>query len=257
MELNKLKKAYGDYGKRPNVQNLQAMEDCAQNVYEYGSLLWPIAYSQILQNHLSVLHREGFLRLPVKKEPNPSFDDKGDDEASRDDGGGDEGGKIEDEEFLTISNILQSDSKSINNVFLEWIRLQVDCWQAPHKITSFVKRTRTPPTKFTLLAVRHPKSMPTNEVMEPWQNMIKDVCTRICNIYKKYKAAEVICVLEEQITIGVEQKVHNKIFNKFDSNLPADALYDSTIHCEAALACVSFCGCVAGDNDTLKECLRV
>jgi hypothetical protein len=126
MELNNLKKAYGDYGKRPNVQNLQVMEDCAQNVYEYGSLLWPIVYSQILQNHLSVLHREGFLKLPVK-EPNLPFDDS-DDEASRDDGGGDEGGKIEDEEFLTISNILQSDSKSINNVFLEWIRLQVDRW---------------------------------------------------------------------------------------------------------------------------------
>jgi len=60
MELNKLKKAYDNYGKRLNIQNLQAMEDCAQNVYEYGSLLWPIAYSQILQNHLSMLHQGGF-----------------------------------------------------------------------------------------------------------------------------------------------------------------------------------------------------
>ena len=248
--LRKLTKAHNKYWKKRGVQNLQTMVDYAKEVWKYGSLLWKIAYSQILRDHLSVLHRKGWLMLPVKKEHDG-------DEAGRDGGGGDEGGKIEDEEFLTISNVLPSDSKCIDKAFVEWIRLQVDRWQVPRKITSFVKRTRTPPTKITLLAVKHPKPMPTNKAIEPWGNTIKDVYARTCDKRRKYEVEEVIRVLEDQITIGAKPKVHPKIFDKFDPNLPETEPYNYAQHCEAVLGCLSkFHPCVAG-NDALKNCLEV
>ncbi|KIM71737.1 hypothetical protein PILCRDRAFT_16781 [Piloderma croceum F 1598] len=251
--LNKLSKAYN--GKIPDAQKLQKMVDYAKEVWQYGSLLWKIAYSQILKDHLSVLRRKGWLMLPVKEH--------GDDEAGRDDGGGDDGGqdngdedqggKIEDEEFLTISNILLSDSKGIDKAFVEWICLQVDRWQAPRKITSFVKRTRTPPTKITLLAVKHPEPMPTNEAIEPWGNTIKDV---YAHKHSEYKAEDVIGVLENKIIIGLKPVKHPKIFDKFDPDLPETASYSYAPHCEAVLGCLSkFHPCVAG-NDALKKCLQ-
>ena len=259
--LKKLKKAYGKYWDQPDVQNLQKMVDCAKVVWNCGSLLWKIAYSQILGNHLSVLHRRGWLRLPVKMAHNPFSDDESDDEAGRDDEGGqDDGGEdqgmIEDEESLTISNIFLSESIGIDKVFLEWIRLQVDRWEAFHKITSFVKHAQTPPNKLTFLAVRHPEPMPTDEAMEPWRNTIEDICARTRDKCDKYQAEEVIRVLEDRITKGVEAKVH-KIFDKFDSNCPATP-YNCTLHCEAVLGCLSkFYRRVAGNDDTLKRRLQV
>jgi len=254
--LRKLRKAYGKYWKNPGVQNLREMVGCAKEVWKYGSLLWKIAYSQMLKDHLSVLHRKGWLMLPVKKERDDDEagrDDEGGDEGGRDDGDEHQGGKIEDEEFLTISNILLSDRKCIDKAFVEWIRLQVDRWQAPRKMTSFVKRTRTPPTKLTLLAVKHPEPMPTNEAIEPWRNTIKDICARTRN---QYQAMEVIRVLEDRITTGLKPEVHLRIFDKFDSNLPETAPYNYAPHCEAVLGCLSkFHPCVAG-NDALKKCLQ-
>jgi len=273
--LNKLQKTHRKYCEKPGVQNQQKMVDYIKEVWKCGSLLWDIAYSQILGNHLSVLHREGWLRLPVK-ERNPSFNEESDDEVGQDDGGRDEGGggegggdeggwddegedqggKIEDEEFSTISNILLSDSKGIDKAFLEWIRLQVDRWQAPRKITSFVKRARTPPTKFTLLAVKHPEPMPTDEAIEPWKDTIRHICARTRVNRQKFQADEVIRILEDRIIKGVKAK-ERRIYDKFDSNQPATVPYRCTPHCEAVLGCLSkFHRCVAGD-DTLKKCLEV
>jgi len=256
--LHKLRTAYGKYWDKPGVQNLQNMVDCAKEIWKYGSLLWKIAYSQILKDHLSVLHQKGWLMLPVKEhnDDEAGRDDGGGDEGGQDDGDEDQGGKIEDEEFLTVSNILLSDSKCIDKAFVEWIRLQVDRWQAPSKITSFVKRTRTPPTKLTLLAVKHPEPMPTNEAIEPWRNTIKDICARTRNKYNKYQANEVIRVLEDKITKGLEANARG-IFDKFDSSCSPTAPYNYAPHCEAVLGCLSkFHPCVAG-NDALKKCLQV
>ena len=258
--LRKLKRAYEKYWKKPGPQNLQKMVDSAKEVWQYGSLLWKIAYSQILKDHLSVLHRKGWLMLPMKREHDndeAGRDDGSGDEGGWDNGDEDEGGKIEDEEFVILSNIFLSDRKGMDRVFVEWIRLQVDRWQAPRKITSFVKRTRTPPTKITLLAVKHPEPMPTNAVIEPWGNTIKDVYARAFGKRREYTAEDVIRVLENQITVGLKPKPHPKIFDKFNPNLPETVSYNYAPHCEAVLGCLSkFHPCVAG-NDALKKCLQV
>jgi hypothetical protein len=56
--LDKSDDAHGKHLKQPNEQKLvQEMVDCANQIWERGRLLWAIAYSQILEDHLDVLRR--------------------------------------------------------------------------------------------------------------------------------------------------------------------------------------------------------
>ena len=83
-------------------------------------------------------------------------------------------------------------------MFLDWIRLQVDRFQAPRKITIFMKRARTPHTNLTLLAVRVPMPKPANAVMEPWHKTIEDLCVKYYNV----ELEETIRILQEKIDQG-------------------------------------------------------
>jgi hypothetical protein len=180
------------------------------------------------------------------------------DGVGRDGGDTVEGGDCEDEDIRSIiDNALLSDDKSLAKVYLDWIRLQVDRWQAPRKITTFVKCAGPYPVNLTLLAIRHPESMPIHEAMEPWENMIKDLCR---NKHKELKAKEVICVLKDTIAqMGGRGRegVPHSIFCKFDPKCAKTGQYETTVHCEAVLAALSkFPSCTAG-NSTLRECLQV
>jgi hypothetical protein len=142
-------------------------------------------HSWILENHLKVLHAKRLLKLPVnlQEDLDNFFEftgfarttknqvvvqltdevDGGADEAGNSGEGevdgvddcGDEGGTNEDEEYSIIADkAVSSDNHDLPTAFLEWIRLQVDRFQAPRKITSLMKHARTPRIDITLLAVR-------------------------------------------------------------------------------------------------------
>jgi hypothetical protein len=190
--------AYTRHQEMPDPQSTAELVNCAKVVEACGYLLWLIAYSRILEDHLKILHQNRWLALPVNtvdqlalffkfttferiKEQvvvQPTGEDDGGVNEAGGDGGGDvKDGKNEDEEFMTIANNpIQSDCTDHAQTFLAWICLQVDRWQASQKIMSFMKRARTPLVDLTLLAVKHPKPLSTDNAMEPWRNTVRSLC---------------------------------------------------------------------------------
>ena len=164
---------------------------------------------------------------------------------------GNKGGEDEDEEFDNIADKVES--TGLSKSFLDWIRLQVDRFQAPRKMTSFLKRKRTPHVDLTLLAVRRPEPKLAGEVLEPWHEMIRYLCAK----FKGVKPKETIHILKEKINQGVKKTPKYTIFYKFNLSGAKTYKYNATVHCEAVLATLSkFPSHVAGDS-ILKECLQV
>ena len=169
---------------------------------------------------------------------------------------GNEGGEDEDEEFENIADTVVS--SGLSKSFLDWIRLQVDRFQAARKITSFMKRTRTPPIALTLLAVRVPTPKPAGEVMEPWHETIKNLCVKSKNV----KPEETIRILQEKIDKGKrainascdDEKKKTSIFHKFDAETYQ---YDAAVHCEAALASMEKYPSAVVCDDALKAHIQV
>jgi len=292
--LEKLADAHTAYLQQQNELNLATMETYVTDIWEYGLVLWAIAYSRILEDHLGVLHKFGWLPLPAndkteldlfsgftgfKRKPKvmanpPSMvgDEAGqgdgdtvkggEDGAGRDDEDGVEGGTCENGDITSIiDNALLSADNNFAKVYLDWIRLQVDRWQAPRKITSFVRRVATQGTiDLNLLAVRHPQPMAIHEAMEPWENTITDLYARIRDKPKGQKAEDVIHVLKGIVDKpqwnGTDEVPHS-IIRKFDRTRAKNGQFQATVHCEAVLAALAkFPSRAAGDS-ILRECLRV
>ncbi len=57
--------ALGDHKKQPNLQEVVCKAD---EVWTCTSLLWSIAYSRILENHLETLRQNGWLEAPVNRD---------------------------------------------------------------------------------------------------------------------------------------------------------------------------------------------
>jgi hypothetical protein len=234
----------------------------ASQVYNCVSLLWIIAYSRILENHLKVLHDNRWIKLPTNskeklnkyisftkfendKDQVIAFD--GVDGGEEDDENGDE-----DEDFINIANKATSTGKlDLAVAFREWIRLQVDRFQAARKITSFLKRTRTPSVNLTLLAIRHPDSMIAGAAMEPWRNTIRDIYSEIHG--GAPEAEKTIRILEK--IIEREAAANPKsIFAKFVSETYP---YNASVHCEIVMATLKqFCGGVIA-TDALRDRIQV
>ena len=167
-----------------------------------------------------------------------------------------DGGANEDEEFENIADTVVS--SGLSKSFLDWIRLQVDRFQAARKITSFMKRTRTPPIALTLLAVRVPTPKPAGEVMEPWHETIKNLCVKSKNV----KPEETIRILQEKIDKGKrainascdDEKKKTSIFHKFDAKTYQ---YNAAVHCEAALASMEKYPSAVVCDDALKAHIQV
>ena len=309
MALEKLADVHETYSKQRDEENLAKMETYVTDIWKHGLVLWAIAYSRILEDHLDVLRKLGWLPLPVndkteldlcsgvtgfKRKPHvianpPSVvgDEAdrdggdagegrrdevgqgdgdtvrgGEDGAGRDDEDGVEAGTCENEDITSIiDNALLSADKNFAKVYQDWIRLQVDRWQAPRKITSFVRRVAKQGTiDLNLLAVRHPEPMAIHEAMEPWENTITDLYARIRDKPKGQKAEDVIRVLNDIVDkprwYGMNEVPHS-IFRKFDRKRAKNGQFQATVHCEAVLAALAkFPSRAAGDS-VLRECLQV
>lgn len=261
-----------------SAKSFEDLLKSAKEVNRCVTLLWFIGYSQILENHLKVLHTKKLLQLPMnsqedldkffnftnfarttKKQVIPQLTDevdgRADDAGDSDEGGveevddcGNEVGANEDQEFRVI--VEKAVSSDLYTAYLEWIRLQVDRFQAALKITSFMKRTRTPRIDITLLAVRRTEPKPVGEVMEPWGETIKDICARSEGV----DPGEIIHILEEKIHQGMKKTPKDSVFHKFSAKTYE---YNATVHCEAALAAIDkFPGAVVCD-DAVREHIRV
>jgi hypothetical protein len=268
--------AYTRHQGMPDPQSTAELVNCAKVVEACGYLLWLIAYSRILEDHLKILHRNRWLALPVNTVDQLALffqfttfehiqeqvvvqptgeDDGGADEAGGDGGGGVEDGKNEDEEFMTIANnAIQSDCTNLAQTFLAWIRLQVDRWQASRKITSFMKRARTPPVDLTLLVVKHPKPLSTDNAVEPWRSTVRSLCATAPTA-ETLDPEETIYLLEDMINKWSDVQGANNIFQRFKTGITYK--YNATIHCESAIAALDkFPDGVVGD-EILKDHIRV
>ena len=202
LSFGKVLEAYADACGKP----FEDLVHRAAEVYACSTLLWFIGYSRMLRNHLKLLHKNGWLHLPANSKNDlsnffgftnftntkgqvivqPTDEvDRGADEAGNNgedgiDDCGNEGGEDEDEEFKNIADKVVS--SGLYKLFLDWIRLQVDRFQAARKLTTFMKRTRTPHINLTLLAVRVPMPKPADAVMEPWHKTIEDLCVKYYNV---------------------------------------------------------------------------
>ena len=171
--------------------------------------------------------------------------------ADRVDDCGNQGGKDENEEFKEIADKWAlSDNRDLAKSFPDWICLQVDHFQAPRKITTFMMCTWTPHINLTLLAVRVPTPKPADAVMEPWHETIKDLCIKS----NKVEPEETIRILQETIDQGKRAiddscdvaKTKNSIFHKFNAKTYQ---YTAAIHCKTALASMNkFPGAMVCDD---------
>jgi len=69
--LDKFAAALNDHREQPNFPNLL---DKTNDIWTCASLLWSIAYSRILENHLEILRKNGWLAAPTYKDYPTYFD---------------------------------------------------------------------------------------------------------------------------------------------------------------------------------------
>jgi hypothetical protein len=192
-------------------------------------------------------------------QPTDEVDGGADEGGNNDEDGvdyGNEGGEDEDEEYKKLAETVVS--SGLSKPFLEWIRLQVDRFQAAHKITSFMKRTRTPHINLTLLAVRVPTSKPADAVMESWHKTIEDLCVKSNDV----EPEETIRILQEKINEGKRaiddscdgQKKKDSIFHKFDDETYQ---YTAAVHCETALASIDKFPAAVVCDEALRDRIQV
>jgi len=259
--LDAYAKAFINYRKGP--ENFVDLANHAYQVYDCVSLLWIIAYSRILENHLKVLDDNKWIKLPKNSKATlhkyadfTQFESDKDQVIALDGVDGDMGGDgsgDEDEDFINIAHKATTSTGKLDLAvaFREWIRLQVDRFQAARKITSFLKRTRTPPVNLTLLAVRHPNSMIASEAMEPWRKTIRDIFSEIHG--GALEANKAIQILETIIAREADTNPKS-IFAKFYSEAYQ---YDASVHCEMVMAALKqFCGGVIV-TDALRDRIQV
>jgi hypothetical protein len=260
--------------KKPDLQRLVRIVD---EVWTCASLLWSIAYSRALENHLETLRHNGWLALPV----NGKLSDYRDftkftglkkqeiitaDKDKEDGDGGDEWGSSMSDNPAGIAGedgegvqegeeirALYADKKPVGlaDIYHRWIRLQVDRWHAARKITSSLVRSPNP-VDLTLLAVRYTSPRLATSVMNPWSSTISDLC-KGADIHPE----PVIDALRDRIRREVQHPDCNPIFKQFNPNPTKEIMYTGRVHCEAALASLLKYPGSEGDDDDLKKRLKV
>lgn len=247
---------------------MQVQVDRAKDVWQYAFLLWSIAYSQILQDHLKVLVSKGWLARPENlrdnlmkynqfttlkcgKDRTISFASSGNSQDEDDAGNNDEGntaGEAENDETKTIL-----EDANMVEVFKAWIRLQVDRLQAVRKITSLCSRSSMT-INLNLLAVKYDPPRPADDVMVPWRTTIMDVCANEDQLDPTF----VIETLEQLIDSELKNNPRCAyIFHKFNPDPLNPIIYKGNKHCEMILACLlKYPELWAGDKD-LVDCLKV
>jgi hypothetical protein len=215
---------------------------CAEQLWLCTTLLWRIAYSHMLTQHLVLLVEQQWLVLPTNNEENieqsrlytrfthefthrrppaPTHDADDDDDESN--------------EII--------DSTSLAMAFSRWIRLQASHSQACHIVTKFASHAQAP-VRFSLLAIKYPKPKPASSVVNNWQTTITELFSQdpataavaFTTFTKSSYAEDVVKSLEEKIKTALAADKCNPIFHKFNPNPKNLIKYSGKIHCEAALA---------------------
>jgi len=214
---------------------------CADELWLCATLLWRIAYSHLLTQHMRLLVEKNLLFFPIntkehtrasreytgftheftsKRYPIPTHDN-----VPTHDGDDDESDEI-------------VNGTSLNSA-LTWIRLQTSHSQACRIITKFASHAQAS-VRVSLLAVKYPLPQLASNVMNDWQATIRelfsqDAANTALNADKPSYADNVVKTLDEKIKAALAADRCNSIFYKFDPSSKT-IKYRGNIHCEAALA---------------------
>ena len=163
-----LEKAYRDAesarsmpGKEDKANKKRAMlAQCATDFWEFAHLLWRIAYSRMLHEHLAVLEAQTELHLPRSNSFLISRARQFTGFCSDVDQGGVDA-DVEDESLSLLNGFAQGE---IADVFKKWIRLQVTHWTALQILSSFISNAKpvVRDISICLLVVQHPATSRNN-----------------------------------------------------------------------------------------------
>ena len=225
------------WGHEKTAEYIELRVACATDVYNFGHLLWRIAYSQALRDHLELLAANQRIAPPIYAHYNEGFytrADSGDGETA----GQDRAGQEAEEEAQELQQLMERGG--VVSVYQRWIQLQVTQWAAFDVLSSYSRRAaislQGADISISLLSMnpRH------RGKMKDWRVMIRQLVrqrltqTSILhdNITSALDAEKVIGVIEEKIQQNAAPGAHT-IFRKFEKDCPD--LY-CHIHCEAVLA---------------------
>jgi len=219
----------------------------AVEVYNFGHLLWRIAYSQALRDHLGMLTKYQQIIVPtsaghMRGDYCAHASSKGEcGQAARDD----------DEEAEELQELIQRGG--IPLVYQRWIQLQVTQWAAIDILSSYSRRAHSAlqnvDMSIRLLSVTRQRS----GTMDDWRAVIEKLVSQQHLIpfipatsVSELNATEVVKFMERQILYHAKLN-SNPIFRKFAKKPENEEDFvvhrckitlDGQRHCEAVLACL-------------------
>jgi hypothetical protein len=130
-------------------------------------------------------------------------------------------------------------SETLDQVYLNWIHLQVSHWQALGTLTRVFASPVNPKAKdisevpkVSLLAVRYP----TTRSVEPWKTTVTDLLSQAPSA--TYSAEDVIDVIVSSTAASMQKTNQHSVFTTFKSadDMGQPIKFTGTIHSEIALA---------------------
>jgi hypothetical protein len=281
-------KALDDFAtlRKRKQSDLQQLTARADELWTCTSLLWGIAYSRILGNHLEILRQNGWLGTPRNADYHiysdfthfdcndqtitmlPDDEEEGGIETAEIDAlsagdrpfgvaeeDGDDGDGGDDEDGGDVGKEINASSTGtklvgLADLYQQWIRLQVDRWQANRKITTLLARSPTS-VDLNLLAIRYIPPRPAASVMDPWSSTISNLC-KTAGIDPGPVLVTLNKRIAKELDKNLQQRPCNHIFSQFDPNPKRPIQYSARVHCEAALAAL-----LKYPYDTLRMHLEV
>ena len=149
------------------------LTQCATDFWEFAHLLWRIAYSQMLHEHLAVLEVQTDLRLPhsnkfiiLRAQKFTGFNSVGIQEAMDVD--------VDDESLSLLNGFSQGE---IAEVFKKWMRLQVTHWTALQILSTFVSNPQgmIRDINVFLLVLQHPST--SCDEIDGWHSTVNSLPT--------------------------------------------------------------------------------
>jgi hypothetical protein len=225
------------WGHEETARYIELRDACAIDVYNFGHLLWRIAYSQALRDHLGLLAANQRIVPPVYdyyKQCVYTHDESGGGEAA----GQDWAGQEAEEEAQELQQLMERGDVVL--VYQRWIQLQVTQWAALDVLSSYSRRAAISlqgadiSISLLFMNLRH------SGKMKDWRAMIRQLVrqriteTSILHdtLTSALDAEKVIGVIEEKIKQHAAPGAHT-IFRKFEKDCPDLRCH---IHCEAVLA---------------------
>ena len=226
-------------GGKKESSYVQTRLQCAMEVYDFGHLLWRIAYSQALRDHLGLLASNHQILLPTYGSYKRGFyrSSGGDDREAISQKARQEG----DEEAQELQELMEQGD--IVFVHLRWIQLQVTQWAALDVLSSYSRRVtrvlKDSQISISLLAMKRPHP----GKMKDWRAMIRELISQhppetdfLPGVpTHTVDAKKVIKIIEEKIKHHAGHGGHN-IFRKFNEDGPMDL--ECHTHCDLAMACL-------------------